>query len=65
MCDINSTSRGNGVALNSRNFMHLSQLGLPDKGRAIKVLVVCISLDLEPLAKRSSPGDNRPLRYES
>ncbi len=25
-----------------------AQLGLPDKGRAIKELVVCNSLDLEP-----------------
>ena len=25
------------------------QLGLPDKGRAIKGLVVCINRDLEPL----------------
>ena len=25
-----------------------AQLGLPDKGRAIKGLVVCNSLDLEP-----------------
>ena len=26
-----------------------AQLGLPDKGRAIKGLVVCINWDLEPL----------------
>ncbi len=26
-----------------------AQLGLPDKGRAIKALVVCNSWDLEPL----------------
>ena len=26
-----------------------AQLGLPDKGRAIKVLVVCNDWDLEPL----------------
>ncbi len=26
-----------------------AQLGLPDKGRTIKVLVVCTSWDLEPL----------------
>ena len=38
---------------------------LPDKGRTIKGLVVGNSWDLEPLAKRSSPGDNRPLRYDS
>ena len=28
---------------------YLAQLGLPDKGRAIKGLVVCNSWDLEPL----------------
>ena len=26
-----------------------AQSGLPDKGRAVKVLVVCIEWDLEPL----------------
>ncbi len=31
-----------------------AQLGLPDKGRAIKGLVVCNDRDLEP-AKRSVP----------
>ncbi len=33
-----------------------AQLGLPDKGRAIKGLGVCNSWDLEPLdSKRSGP----------
>ncbi len=34
-----------------------AQLGLPDKGRAIKGLIVCNSKDLEPkdLLKRSGP----------
>ncbi len=34
-----------------------AQLGLPDKGRAIKELVVCNSWDLEPwvLLKRCDP----------
>ncbi len=37
-----------------------AQLGLQDKGRAIKGLVVCNSWDLEPWDLQ-----NRPLRYDS
>ncbi len=48
MREINSMSRGNALAQNRRNQYH-AQLGLPDKGRAIKGLVVCNSWDLEPL----------------
>ncbi len=43
-----------------------AQLGLTDKGRAIKVLVVCNSLDLEPLDLINGLAHvviNRPLRY--
>ena len=47
MRDINSMSRGNALAPKQAqlNTMH-AQLGLPDKGRAIKGLVVCNSWDL-------------------
>ena len=48
MSDINSKSIGNALAQNRRNFYH-ALLGLPDKGRAIEGLVVCINRDLEPL----------------
>ena len=48
MRDINSMNRGNALTLNRRNSVP-SQLGLPDKGRAIEGLVVCINRDLEPL----------------
>ncbi len=54
MRDINSMSRGN------------AQLGLPDKGRTIKGLVVCNNLDLEPLDLLNVLPYfviNRPLRY--
>ena len=43
MHDINRMSRGNALA------QYYVQLGLPDKGRAIKRLVVCNNWDLEPL----------------
>ena len=46
--DIDSRSRGNAFAQNRRNFTIHEQLGLTDKGRAIKGLVVCNSWDLEP-----------------
>ena len=45
-----------------------AQLGLPDKGRAIKGLVVCISWDLEPwdlLNVLALVVINRPLKYDS
>ncbi len=42
MCDNNSMSRGECLGPKQ------AQLGLPDKGRAIKELVVCNSWDLEP-----------------
>ncbi len=39
MCDIISKGRGNALAPNKDNSLH-AQLGLQDKGRAIKGLVV-------------------------
>ncbi len=59
MRDINSKSKGNALAPNS--VPCTVQLGLPDKGRAIKELVVCNSWDLEPwdLIKRSGPSLTR------
>ncbi len=49
MRDINSMSRGNVFAPNRRNSVPCTaQLGLPDKCRAIKGLVVCNNWDLEP-----------------
>ena len=48
MRDINNMSVGNALALNRRNSVP-AQLGLPDICRAIKGLVVCNNLDLEPL----------------
>ncbi len=50
MCDINSM--GNALTPNRRNSVPCTQhaqLRLPDKGRAIKGLVVCNNWDLEPL----------------
>ena len=43
MRDINSMIRGNALSPNRRSTktQYHSQLGLPDKGRAIKGLVVC------------------------
>ena len=50
MCDINSMSRGNAMAPNRRNSLPCTvRTSIPDKGRAIKVLVVCNNWDLEPL----------------
>ena len=40
MGDINSMSRGNALTQTGATQYHV-QLGLPDKGRAIKGLVVC------------------------
>ncbi len=48
MRDINSMIGGNSLAQNRPTHYH-AQLGLPDKGRAIKGLVVCYGWDLEPL----------------
>ena len=47
MRDINSMSRGMPWPRTGATQYH-AQLGLPDKGRAIKGLVVCNSSDLEP-----------------
>ena len=41
-------SRGNALAQTGATQYH-AQLGLPDKGRVIKGLVVCNSWDLKPL----------------
>ncbi len=48
MRDINSMSRGNAL-IKTGATQYNAQLGLPDKGRAIKGLVDCNSWDLEPL----------------
>ncbi len=45
MRDINSMSRGNALAKTVATQYH-AQLGLPDKGRAIKGLIVCNNWDL-------------------
>ena len=42
-----------------------AQLGLPDKGSAIKGLVVCNSWDLEPWDLLNSLALGRHLRYDS
>ena len=50
MRDINSTSRGECLGPKKTCATHYhAQLGLPDKGPAIKELVVSYSLDLKPL----------------
>ena len=49
MRDNNSMSRVNALAQNKRATYYHEQLELPDKGRAIKGLVVCNNWDLEPL----------------
>ncbi len=49
MRDINSMSRGVIKGLGPKQAQYHTQFGLPDKGRAIKGLVVCNSWDLEPL----------------
>ena len=46
MREINSMNRGNTLTINRRNH---AQLGITDKGLAIKGLVVCNDWDLEPL----------------
>ena len=48
MRDINSMSRGMPWPKTGATQYHV-QLGLPDKDRAIKGLVVCNGKDLEPL----------------
>ncbi len=48
MRDIDSMSRGMPWPQTCTTQYH-AQLGLPDKGRAIKLLVVCNDWDLEPL----------------
>ena len=66
MRDINSMSRGNALAPNRCNSVSCTaQLGLSDKGRAIKELIVCCSWDLEHLDLLNRPQVviNRPLRY--
>ncbi len=50
MRDINKMSRGGGMPWPQTGAsQYHAQLGLQDKGRAIKELVVCNSWDLEPL----------------
>ncbi len=52
-----SMSRGNALALNRRNSkLCTAQFGLPDKGRAIKGLIVCKKWDLEPLYLLNGPA---------
>ena len=48
MCDINSISMGMPWPQTGAT-QNYAQLGIPDKGRAIKGLVVCNDWDLEPL----------------
>ena len=48
MHDINSMSTGIPWPQTGET-QYFAQLGLPDKGRAVKGLVVCISWDLAPL----------------
>ena len=48
MRDINSMSRENALAQNKYNSYCYAQLGLSDKGWAIKMLAVYKSWDLEP-----------------
>ncbi len=48
MRNINKMRRGNSLAKNGAT-QYYAQLGLSDKGRAIKGLVFCNSWDLEPL----------------
>ena len=56
MRDTNSKGRGNISSKTGATHSH-AQLGLPNKGRAIKGLVVCNDWDLEPLdqLKRYGP----------
>ena len=57
--DINSLGRGNALAPNQRNSIPCT---VPEKGRAIKLLVVCNSWDLEPvdLPNGVAPGCYQP-----
>ena len=48
MSDIDSMSRGGMPWPQTGAIHYYAQLGLPDKGRAIKGLVVCNGRDLEP-----------------
>ena len=48
MRDINSMRRGNALAPKTGATQYHAQLGLPDKGRAIKRLVACNNWDPEP-----------------
>ncbi len=50
MCDINIKSKGGGMPCPQTGpTQYHAQLGLPDKSRAIKRLVVCNNWDLEPM----------------
>ncbi len=49
MHDINSMGRGNALTPQKGATPYHAQLRLPDKGRAIKGLVVYDNWDLEPL----------------
>ena len=49
MCDINCMSRGECLGPKTGATQYHAQLGLPDKGHAIKRLVVRNNWDLEPL----------------
>ncbi len=49
MRDINSMIRGECLSPETGATQYHAQLGLPDKGRAIKGLVVCNNWDQEPL----------------
>ena len=48
MCDINGTNRGGIPWPKTGATQYYAQLGFPDKGRAIKGLLVSNSWDLEP-----------------
>ncbi len=55
MHDIDIMCRGNGLAKNRHNELPFTaQIGLPDKGRAIKGSLLSVSIDFEP-AKWSGP----------
>ncbi len=62
MRDIKSMRRGNALAPKKCAIQYSAQLGLPDKGRAIKGLVVCNRWDLEPrnLLNGLAPGCYQP-----
>ncbi len=48
MRDINNMNRQNALAQKTGATQYHAQLGLPDRGRAIKELVFCNSWDLKP-----------------